>query len=1060
MFGDTLRRRWFGLALALSLLLAPRSPLPAATITGTIYGADGDLFTGTMLFRTLRTPLVSGSTLVTGGDYRVNLTNGALSTTLLAGDYRAFIGADPKGFIIAVPSGSSSYSILGLITNAITYTDQSYPWQSTPPATASISGTVKTDVDAGDPVVYLKSSIDALLATNAAPSKLNITNGTAVNLTGSLTNATYDGATVGDRSVIFPQNLQALLETVSPPVGKLAYVLDDAQAGDGTKGIYRFDPDLSGGQTATVFIPQDKHGNESSLGRWVRMSAGDNYQMSVDTLDDALAVSPAYLAASLNPTNDFKLTVKTRARKALGRGGAATYRYSATAPASTNLGSVVPYGSGYLVADPEGGVINVRQFGAYGDGVTDDTAAIDSANDWAKAAQRTSGVSTVLYLPRGNYLRSTTLALSGQITLRGDGLETGAGNGTSLICTGDNIPAVTVTGSGFGVENIEIRYQTFQDSTKTNSVALQFIGDSYKFTLDKFCVRAGYTGIGSEQSANAYNGTINNPYVRSFSHGGIRMRNGGTVITWNNPYVQNLANVQSAQTATITNVTLSNGTNIVFRCGGTLPPLLATNRQFAVTGLDSAYNGVFFVRAISGLDVYCDAASTLSAPSDITGTLTFYAQPCTGYPVEFGNGDHVLKGLDVEHVVTDADAIIYAPTLGYIRLVDAHIEAAYRSTGGLYFVHSPNGMVDFGTLGVVNLGFNPGSTNYAFRNETAISSLTGVGLATRDIAFTGATWLLGSAGAGADYPMLDAQKAPTTYRANATGYPTGDGQIRYRLGGGNKATSSSGTDNIFSYQPVVTQSGTARYYAWMINPTATTLGSGTSYPLWVGENSTNYYRVSNRGAHVTEADVAQTARFMKREDTGDEVALSYGSATDRKTTFAANSQDTLVKSTSAAAAYTINPSGGALVTGGVIELGHASDTTLARSAAGQVTVEGKLITGGEFYEVALSDETTAITTGTAKVTVRAPFAMTVTGVRASLSTVSSSGTPTVDINESGTTILSTKLTIDASEKTSTTAATAAVISDSAIADDAELTFDIDTAGTGAAGLKVRIYYTR
>jgi hypothetical protein len=144
---------------------------------------------------------------------------------------------------------------------------------------------------------------------------------------------------------------------------------------------------------------------------------------------------------------------------------------------------------------------------------------------------------------------------------------------------------------------------------------------------------------------------------------------------------------------------------------------------------------------------------------------------------------------------------------------------------------------------------------------------------------------------------------------------------------------------------------------------------------------------------------------------------------------------------------------------GPLDLGNA-DTTLARSAAGQVTVEGKLITGGEFYEVALSDETTAITTGTAKVTVRAPFAMTVTAVRASLSTVSSSGTPTVDINEGGTTILSTKLTIDASEKTSTTAATPPVISDTAIADDAELTFDIDTAGTGAAGLKVRIYYTR
>ena len=87
----------------------------------------------------------------------------------------------------------------------------------------------------------------------------------------------------------------------------------------------------------------------------------------------------------------------------------------------------------------------------------------------------------------------------------------------------------------------------------------------------------------------------------------------------------------------------------------------------------------------------------------------------------------------------------------------------------------------------------------------------------------------------------------------------------------------------------------------------------------------------------------------------------------------------------------------------------------------------------ESFVIACSDESTALTTGTAKVTCRAPCAMTVTAVRASLATASSSGVPTVDINEGGTTILSTKLTIDASEKTSTTAATAAVISDTAIA---------------------------
>lgn len=104
--------------------------------------------------------------------------------------------------------------------------------------------------------------------------------------------------------------------------------------------------------------------------------------------------------------------------------------------------------------------------------------------------------------------------------------------------------------------------------------------------------------------------------------------------------------------------------------------------------------------------------------------------------------------------------------------------------------------------------------------------------------------------------------------------------------------------------------------------------------------------------------------------------------------------------------------------------------------------------------VAVGDETTAIIAGVAKVTFRMPYAFTLTAVRASLTTASSSGTPTVDINEAGATILSTKLTIDSGEKTSTTAAAAAVISDGALADDAEITIDIDTAGTGAAGLKV------
>src|SRR3546814_10471770 len=89
--------------------------------------------------------------------------------------------------------------------------------------------------------------------------------------------------------------------------------------------------------------------------------------------------------------------------------------------------------------------------------------------------------------------------------------------------------------------------------------------------------------------------------------------------------------------------------------------------------------------------------------------------------------------------------------------------------------------------------------------------------------------------------------------------------------------------------------------------------------------------------------------------------------------------------------------------------------------------------------------------GTGKVGFRLPHAVTLTAVRASLTTASSSGAVTVDINEAGSTILSTKLTIDQGEKTSTTAATPAVISDASLGDDAEITIDVDGAGTDAAG---------
>jgi hypothetical protein len=96
-----------------------------------------------------------------------------------------------------------------------------------------------------------------------------------------------------------------------------------------------------------------------------------------------------------------------------------------------------------------------------------------------------------------------------------------------------------------------------------------------------------------------------------------------------------------------------------------------------------------------------------------------------------------------------------------------------------------------------------------------------------------------------------------------------------------------------------------------------------------------------------------------------------------------------------------------------------------------------------------------VTTGDT-VTFRSPDAFTVTSVRASVQTASSSGVIDVDVKKNGTTIFSTRVTIDSGEETSVTAATPSVLSTTAVADNDELMVEVMDDGTGATGLVVAI----
>jgi len=88
--------------------------------------------------------------------------------------------------------------------------------------------------------------------------------------------------------------------------------------------------------------------------------------------------------------------------------------------------------------------------------------------------------------------------------------------------------------------------------------------------------------------------------------------------------------------------------------------------------------------------------------------------------------------------------------------------------------------------------------------------------------------------------------------------------------------------------------------------------------------------------------------------------------------------------------------------------------------------------------------------------IRMPFAFTLTSVRAFCNTAPTGAGLTFDITEAGSTILSTLITIDATDKTSSDAGTPPVINDPTLALDAIIGFNCDQIGSSTAGAGIKI----
>lgn len=141
----------------------------------------------------------------------------------------------------------------------------------------------------------------------------------------------------------------------------------------------------------------------------------------------------------------------------------------------------------------------------------------------------------------------------------------------------------------------------------------------------------------------------------------------------------------------------------------------------------------------------------------------------------------------------------------------------------------------------------------------------------------------------------------------------------------------------------------------------------------------------------------------------------------------------------------------------------ATNTTINSTAfaVSNSTITAAIVTPIQTMTIALTDEVSSpISTGV-KITMRAPYAFKLVSpyVRPSLTT-SGSSTTTVDILSGGTSIFATQPSLTSGLSTNLGPASMSATGLATIADDTQLTFSVIAAGTGAAGLKVNIYYVK
>lgn len=184
---------------------------------------------------------------------------------------------------------------------------------------------------------------------------------------------------------------------------------------------------------------------------------------------DALNVANVAALASITPANGS--TVVTQGYYTVGDGGANVYKYDSGSAATIDGGFVIdgPGSVGRFLAVDQT-VANVKQFGAAGDGVTDDTSSIQAALNTGALVEFRRNVCAV----EGGTL---TVNVAGT-TLRGPGgiIATGTEGGHLLNVSADNVTIDGMSVDGGGIRSQLVRFNPLADGGKVVNCVLTNAG--------------------------------------------------------------------------------------------------------------------------------------------------------------------------------------------------------------------------------------------------------------------------------------------------------------------------------------------------------------------------------------------------------------------------------------------------------------------------------------------------------------------------------------------------------------------------------------------------------